>query len=69
MDHLVTSKNHVARISVSGMTCASCVELVQHAVTQLEGVNSVAVSTEYCRVLLCVTDDVIAAYVLVWRRL
>ena len=43
MERLVNQRNHVAVISVHGMTCNSCVDLIQHAVCQLKGMNVVKV--------------------------
>ena len=43
MEELVNARNHVAVISVEGMICNSCVSLVQHAVSELQGINAVNV--------------------------
>jgi Cu+-exporting ATPase len=44
MERLVTSRNHVAVISVDGMTCNSCVDLITHAVSHVPGVSGVNVN-------------------------
>ena len=44
MQREVSAGNHICVIAVSGMTCSSCVDLIQHAVSQLRGVNRVTVS-------------------------
>ena len=36
--------NHVALLTVTGMTCSSCVKLIETTVGQMEGINSIKVS-------------------------
>ena len=45
MEREVSAENHICVIAVSGMTCTSCVDLIQHAISQLPGVNKVTVSS------------------------
>lgn len=44
MEQRVSPRNHVSVISVHGMTCNSCVALIEHAVSELRGINAVNVS-------------------------
>ena len=37
-------ENHVSLLTVTGMTCSSCVKLIETTVGQMEGINSVKVS-------------------------
>ena len=47
MDGLeATARNYVCMIAIDGMTCSSCVDLIHHAVSQLQGVNAVNVSKQ-----------------------
>ena len=39
----MNARNHVCVLAVDGMTCNSCVDLIQHAVSQMQGVNTVKV--------------------------
>ena len=37
-------ENHVSLLTVAGMTCSSCVKLIETTVRQMEGINSIKVS-------------------------
>ena len=40
----VRDENHVALLAVTGMTCNSCVKLIETTVGQMEGINNIKVS-------------------------